>query len=163
MTVLNTGTGATLKATTYEGAIEELCARIAAAQDTTANNPQNIKAVTFTTDSRTNQTSYEFSLPLIVAVSGNSRSFTASDYLTGVTYSSGTGALTGGNMLQDLVNLLFDLQKLEKDPIANPTQADRLTLNIDEEWVLTASLNLQTNAVINASGKREYTAIAYLA
>lgn len=161
MTALNT-TGATIKATTYEGAIEELCTRIAIAQDLTASNPQNIKGVTFTTDSRANQTNYELELPLVVAVAGNARSFTASNYLVDNTYTSGTGALTGGNMLQDLVNLLFDLQKLEKDPLSNPTVADRLTLNISEDFVLTASLNLQTNLTVTTAGKREYTAVPYL-
>ena len=162
MTILNT-TGSSLTATTYEQAVEELSTRIAIFQANSTNNPQGVIGVSFSTDSKTGQTSYEFALPLSVTASGSNRSFTAQNYLTGVTYTSGTGALTGGNMLQDLVNILFDMQNLENTPVSNPTQSNRLSLSIDSEpWQLTSSITLQTDMSL-VSGKRQYTAIAYLA
>lgn len=161
MTALNT-TGSSLTATTYEGAIEELSTRIASAQASSTTNPQGIIGVSFSSDSRTGQTSYEFALPVTIAVSGSARSITAQNYLTNVSYNSG-GALTGGNMLQDLVNLLFDMQNLENTPVSNPTQSNRLSMSIETETPqITASLTLQTDVAL-VNGKRQYTAVPYLA
>jgi hypothetical protein len=165
MTALNTAGSTISNSSTYEQAIEELSSRIVAAQNNSANNPQGVRGVSFSTDSTTGQTSYEFALPLNVTASSTTRTFAPVNYLVGVSYTSGTpgtSQLTGGNMLQDLYNLLFDIQELEKNPLSNPTQADRLSLSIDDAWQLTGSLTLQTDVSL-VSGKRTYNAIAYLA
>lgn len=161
MAVLNTA-GSTITAGTYEQAIDELATRIADAQLSSTSNPQQVAGVTIDRNSANSQSTFLFEIPLTVNVAGSARSFVAQNYLEGISYSSGTGALTGGNMIQDLVNLLFDIENFEGNAARNPANESRLTIAIESDpWKLAASLTLQHQLSIVA-GAATYRSMAYL-
>lgn len=162
MTALAT-TGSTIKSDTYEGAIDELCSIILIAQKLISSNPDNVLAVSTSTDSISGQITYSLNIPLeSQSTTGGGMSFSVTNPFVISPWITG-GDITAANPLQQLFNLIVQLETYEGVAARNPGNETRLQVDIQSApWRCVAGLTLNSVFSLNSNGSLSRTVQTYL-
>ncbi|MBD1887966.1 hypothetical protein [Coleofasciculus sp. FACHB-SPT9] len=158
------GTGGTIKQTNFEAHLLEIITFAKNQELIPARNPQKfnyIQGFTFTdTLFRCN-----FSLPVNRETNETGGNLiTVPDYLTGVTFTPGTGGtFKSANFAAYLSEVILYGQDLEADALKNPTAADRITGSYDiNPKVFGGSIEIPIIPSVSTDGRPIYTAVPYL-
>lgn len=165
MATITPGTGSTIKSSKIEEHLLEIITFGKAQELDTAKNsapPKSyIQGFTYT------DTLFRCNLSIPVNRSTNETGgslFTTPDYLSGVTFTPGTGGtFKSTNFAAYLVECVLHAQELERDTAKNPSGADRITGNFDiNPNVFTGSVEIPIKPGVGADGKPNFTAVEYL-
>lgn len=162
MALLITDATATIKSTTYEGALLELITLIKISEGDLTKNPQNLDNVSVTIDYDALTASGDFSLPVIVSLGDTGTLITtAANYLSGLTYSAGanTNSLKSGNAIAATMELIQRMQIIESTTTKNPQNLNKVTGKIDNE-ALTFSGTFELNLVLSITSTGSITLMA---
>lgn len=156
MVALVMGSGTTIKSTTCEKAILELASFIKVQERDSTKNPNNQDNIGISVTSTNALCTITFTIPCNnTRLADGSFQLKANNYLTNVTYVSGSGTddLRGGNALQDFVDLIQLVQGYEDDPVRNVTLANNVTGDFNSEpWRFEGTATLTYSEVVNVTG-----------
>ena len=165
MASLITDTTATLKSTTYEGALLELMSLIKISESDLTKNPQNLDNISFTIDYDQRTFSGEFSFPVTVSIADNGALITtAANYLSSA-YSSGAAnnTLKSKNAIAAAMELIQAIQLIESNIGKNPQGLNKVSGKIDNEALTFAgTITLDILLSLNADGSVKISAKEYL-
>lgn len=156
MATITLSSSATIKSNTVEKALVELASFIKIAERDSVKNPNNQDNISLSISSSAQTVTITFSLPCNnTRLTDGSFQLKASNYLTGVTYTSGSGTddLRGGNALQDFIDLCQLMQSYEDDATKNVLAANNITADFNSEpWRFEGTATLTYSEVISALG-----------
>lgn len=166
MASLITDATATIKSTTYEAALLELMTLIKVAEGDLAKNPQNLDNISFAIDYDEKTFSGDFSFPVVISIADNGNLVTtAANYLTGLTYSSGTSTntLKSKNAIGAAMELIQAMQLIESNTTKNPQALNKVTGKIDNEALTFAgTVTLDILLSVSTDGSVKVSAKEYL-
>lgn len=166
MAAIQPGTGETFKSTTAEGRLIEAVCFLRLQEGDTAKNPNDLNAVIGDFSINSNEFSGSYSLACTQGLSASgSLSIVAKNYLTGVTFSPGTGTPTFKSTTIEayLLEIIGYLQFLEADSTKNPNGLNQVTgtYNADTE-VYSGSFAIPVSVEMGTDGSVKFAAVEYL-
>jgi hypothetical protein len=166
MATITPGTGGTLKSTTAEGVlVEALILQKINENDATKNPSTTIDNISVSIDLDTQILSGSWTLPVTRTITTTGRvEFTASEYLTGVTFAAGTGgtfkSTSNPGVIQECAEYL---QILEANTAKNTQGKNNVTGNYSTDGLTyTGSLNISITPTLDTTGKLSVVAVEYL-
>lgn len=163
MAIITPGTGGTLKKSTAEGQLLELLTLL---QITEAQFTNTLDAIQISYNLDLLIASSVFAIPASESIDGNGAIIrTASNYLTSLTFSPGTGGtFKSANAAQYLMELIGYLQSRENDPAKNPSNFNKITSNFDGDTNLfSGTVSLDVDVTLdNTTGNTIIYAKEYL-
>jgi hypothetical protein len=135
MTVITPGTTGTLKSSTAEATLIEILTFIRNNERLSAKNPSNRRFVNVDYNHNTGLVVVSWTIPAITSITSTGTIETsASDYLTDVAFTSGTGGtFKSSGYTQTVLEVAEYLQLLEQDSSKNPNALNYIQSNYDSD------------------------------
>lgn len=166
MATITAGTGGTLKSTTAEGVLVEALILQKINENDTAKNPSGtIDNISVSIDLDTQILSASWTLPVTRAITTTGKvEFTASEYLTGVTFAAGTGgtfkSTSNPGVIQEAAEYL---QIWEANTAKNTQGKNNVTANYSTDGLTyTGSFTISITPTLDATGKLLIAPVEYL-
>ncbi len=165
MTSITPGTGSTLKSVTAENALIELVTILKNGEANTTINPNKRNYVTLDFNVNTGSVAISFNIPSIPAITPTgSIEITASEYLTNLGFSSGTGGtFKSSTAAQSLIEIASYLQSKESDTVSNAEGNNYTNFNYDgDNAIFSGSATIPFTVTLDTNGKPVINITEYL-
>lgn len=165
MVAITAGTGSTLKSTTAEAVLAECLDYLQLQETTSTRNPNLRDYVRINYDCNSYLFSSTFNFPYLQSQNSlGEKVSSVPDYLSGVTFSPGTGGTFKSiNPAAFAFEVATFLDIAERDASKNPTSQNRISLTEDSErLIVSATVTLPFILALNTDGTRKITITPYL-
>lgn len=165
MATITPGSGGTLKSTTAEGVLVESLILQKINENDVGKNPTNIDNISISIDLDTQILSASWILPISRTITTAGRvEFAASEYLTGITFTVGTGgtfkSTTNPGVIQECAEYL---QILEANTAKNTQGKNNVSGTYSTDGLTyTGSLTISIAPTLDTTGKLSVAPIEYL-
>lgn len=165
MASITAGTGGTIKSTTLEAQLQEICMLLQISEATPVNNPDQLDRISVSHDSDTSNFTATFNFPVEQTINPEGQiNYSALDYLVDLDFSPGTGGTFKSNSLTGyLMEALIYAQNVERQAIRNPANRNGATGSFNSDsTIFTGSLSLPVLISVEPDGSIKYVADEYL-